>query len=456
MRVSYVGTGYVGLVSGAVSAEMGNKVICVDVPEKVKFLKSGGIPIYEPGLEEIVKREASSGNLEFSDSIPYAVKNSDIVFITVGTPSNNDGSVDLRYVFSAAEEIGKAIDNYKLVVVKSTVPPGTTAKIEEIIKRLTSNEFDTASNPEFLREGKAIEDTRRPDRVVVGVNSEKAERILRKFYGLSITDRNPNKYPFISMKPVEAEMVKYASNTALATRISFANQLANICNLVSADYKKVKEAMCLDKRIGNEFLEAGLGYAGSCFPKDVDALVRFSESLGYSPSLLKAVSDVNRYQTNLFLQKIRKYFGNSLAVFKDKNFAVWGLSFKPETDDIREAPSLRVIRHLIVNGAYVRCYDPKAKENAKKSLTKLLKLYDEPGHLGYLHKVVYCDKKEDAVKRSDALIICTEWPEFRKPDFEFLKKNMRVPVIFDGRNIYDPKELREKGFDYIGVGVSNI
>ncbi len=431
MKLCVIGTGYVGLVAGTCLAEMGNTVICVDKDEqKLKSLEKGIIPIYEPGLETLILENLKENRLSFSSNIDVAVKNSDVCFIAVGTPPKNDGSADLSAVFDVAESIAKSMNNYKVVVNKSTVPIGTCEKIAEIIKKHTSFEFDVVSNPEFLKQGAAVQDFLHPDRVIIGANSSKAFKIMDEIYSSFLRTGNP----VIQMDIKSAEMTKYASNAFLALKISYANEIANICECVGANAEMVRRGMCADKRIGKKFLFAGLGYGGSCFPKDVKALIAVAKNSGYSAEILTATDNINLRQRYIFINKIlKRYKGN----VKNKHFALWGLAFKPETNDMREAPSINIIEELTKAGAIISAFDPKAMETAKKI---------------FGNKISYSNSPYEALKNADALILATEWNEFQNPDFEIIKSSLNEPVIFDGRNQYNEEMLKEKGFEYHCVG----
>ncbi len=436
MNIAYIGTGYVGTVSGAITAKKGHKVYCVDLPEKVKQihedLAKGKLNIYEPGLKEIVEETLASGKLSITDSLETAVKDSSIIFITVGTPPNPDGSAKLDYVYSVADGIAKHANSYKIIVVKSTVPPGTTNKVKKRINEQSNFEFDIAMNPEFLREGRAVEDTERPDRIILGVETKKAEQILRDFYRPFTLNNNP----ILVMSPIEAEIVKLASNAHLATRISISNEIANLCTAISADYKKIVAGIGSDHRIGKSFLHAGIGYGGSCFPKDVQSLIHEAKQHNVEMTIFEAVHKTNERQKLVLYERIKDYFRQ----VNDKTFGIWGLSFKPETDDIREAPSLSLIEKILSEGGKVKAYDPKAMDNVKK-------IFGE--------RITLVKSKEEAVLNCDALILCTEWDQFREPDFTHIKNNLKNPVIFDGRNVYDPQRLKELGIKHIGIGVGN-
>ena len=429
MKICVIGTGYVGLVAGACFAEMGNDVICVDNNlEKLEKLKKGIIPIYEPGLEDLIETNVKENRLSFTDDLDFAVKTSLICFIAVGTPQDEDGSADMQYVFKVAEDIGKSINSYKIIVDKSTVPVGTAEKVKEIIKSHTSQPFDVVSNPEFLKQGAAVDDFLRPDRVIVGTSSEKARKIMVDLYSQFVR----NQHPIITMDEKSAEMVKYASNSFLAVKISYVNEIANICEAVGADANLVRLGMCADTRIGAKFLYPGIGYGGSCFPKDVKALINTAEEYNAPCDIIKSADKLNKYQREHFIQKILKRFGEDLT---GKKFAVWGLAFKPKTNDMREAPSITVINRLLSLGAQVNTYDPKAIDTAKQI---------------FGDKIVYSKNAYDALKDSDALILLTEWNEFRTPDFAKIKSLLKTPVIFDGRNQYSLFNLKD--FEYFQIG----
>lgn len=436
MNIAVVGIGYVGLVTGACFAEMGVNVICVDIDEeKIDKLKKGILSIYEPGLEELVKKNYNAGRLQFTTDIASCLDDIEVVFIAVGTPSNKDGSADLRYVLEVARTIGQNINKYTLVVTKSTVPVGTTQKIktliqEELDKRKIDILFDVTSNPEFLKEGTAVKDFMSPDRIVVGVENEKAKQLMDKLY----KPFTLNNYRTIFTDIPSAEMIKYAANAMLATRISFMNDIANLCELVGADVNMVRRGIGADSRIGNKFLYPGCGYGGSCFPKDVKALIKTAEHNAYDMKVLQAVEAVNEKQKTILFEKLNKYYSGNL---KGKTVAIWGLAFKPETDDMREAPSLVVIDLLLKADCIVKVYDPIAMNEAKRRLAD---------------KVTYARDMYDAAVDADALLLLTEWKEFRLPSWNVLKKTMKHPLIIDGRNIYDKKEMRENGFEYYCVG----
>ncbi|NOX16649.1 MAG: UDP-glucose/GDP-mannose dehydrogenase family protein [Epsilonproteobacteria bacterium] len=440
MKISIVGTGYVGLVSGTCFAQMGNSVVCVDIDEKkVKELRKGIIPIYEPGLEEMVFGNHKNGSLRFTTDIKEALDFSDICFIAVGTPMEEDGSADLKYVLAVANSIGQNIKRHTYIVDKSTVPVGTADKVRKTVQealdsRGSSLTFDVISNPEFLKEGAAVEDFMKPDRVVIGAECEKALSVMRELYAPFV--RNHDR--FIAMDIKSAEMTKYTANAMLATKISFMNEISNICERVGADVNQVRNGIGSDKRIGYSFIYPGCGYGGSCFPKDVQALVKTSKDHGYTPKLLDAVEEVNFAQKRVISTKVIEYFTEDLS---GKTFAVWGLSFKPETDDMREATSIIVINELTKRGAKIKAYDPKAIKEAKEFYLK-----DN-------QNVDYVTSKYDALDSSDAMILLTEWKEFRSPDFEEIAKRLKNRVIFDGRNQYNKKQLEKYGFEYLQIGV---
>ena len=431
MNIAVIGTGYVGLVAGTCFAEMGNDVICVDNDlQKLKKLEQGIIPIYEPGLEELVKSNCREKRLVFSSDLDKAVKQSEVCFIAVGTPQDQDGSADLQYVLGVAEQIGKAINGYKVIVDKSTVPVGTAQKVTNIIKQNTTYPFDVVSNPEFLKQGNAVDDFLSPDRVIIGSNSEKATRIMQDIY--SPFFRTGNRVVVMDVK--SAEMTKYAANSFLATKISFMNEIANLCEKVGADAEMVRVGISTDSRIGNKFLFPGLGYGGSCFPKDVKALIKTGEDYGIDMSIIKSADNTNKKQRELFVEKITKIFGKDLS---GKTFGVWGLAFKPKTDDMREAPAITIINALLKLGAKIKCYDPKAMNLAKRI---------------FKDSVEYCSSSYDALKDADAMLLMTEWNEFRRPDFERIKKLLKHAIIFDGRNQYNRERLKEQDIKYIQVG----
>lgn len=436
MNIAIVGTGYVGLVSGACFAEMGVHVTCVDIDEKkINDLLNGQIPIYEPGLEEMVLRNHKEGRLRFTTDIASCLNDVEIVFSAVGTPPDEDGSADLKYVLEVARSVGRNMTKYLLLVTKSTVPVGTAQRVKEAIqeeldKRDEAISFDVASNPEFLKEGAAIKDFMSPDRVVVGVESERAQELMGKLYRPFLL----NNFRVIFTDIPSAEMIKYAANAMLATRISFMNDIANLCELVGADVNMVRKGIGSDTRIGSKFLYPGCGYGGSCFPKDVKALIKTAEKNGYSMSVLKAVEEVNENQKSVVFNKLENYYNGDL---KDKTIAIWGLAFKPETDDMREATSLITIEKLLEAGANVKVYDPIAMEECERRLG---------------NRVEYAKDIYDAVLNADALLLLTEWKQFRLPSWGVIKKSMQKPLVIDGRNIYNSEELEALGFDYFCIG----
>ena len=439
MKITVVGTGYVGLVGAACLAEVGNHVLGLDVnPEKIRILKEGGIPIHEPGLLEIVRRNVENGRLSFTTNIEEAVHFGEVQFIAVGTPPDEDGSADLQYVTEAARNIGRFMTSEKVVVDKSTVPIGTGDKVkaaiaEELKKRNVDIHYSVVSNPEFLKEGAAVEDFMRPDRIVIGTEDPKAIEVMKQVY--APFQRNHERLVVTTLR--SAELIKYAANAMLATRISFMNELANLAEIVGADIEMVRQGIGSDPRIGYHFLYPGCGYGGSCFPKDVKALIKTAKDVaGFDLKLLKAVEEVNDLQKYVLPKKIRKQFGANL---KSKHFALWGLAFKPNTDDMREASSRVLINELIKSGASITAYDPVAMDEAKR-------IFKDEKSLSFV------DTQEEALKNADALIIVTEWTEFRSPDFALIKSSLKAPMIFDGRNLYDPKAVRALGFNYYPVG----
>jgi UDPglucose 6-dehydrogenase len=438
MKITVFGTGYVGLVQGAVLADAGHTVTCVDIDtDKLNRLKEGEIPIYEPGLESIVKTNYAEKRLQFTSDAQAALSQTDVVFIAVGTPPDEDGSADLKHVLKVAETVGKYLQNYAVVVNKSTVPVGTADKVREAITQSMSSrnieiDFDVVSNPEFLKEGAAVADCQRPDRIVIGTDSAKAEHVLRELY--EPFNRNHDKIIVMGIR--SSEMTKYAANCMLAAKISFMNEMANIAEAVGADIESVRQGIGSDQRIGYHFIYAGAGYGGSCFPKDVSALVKTAEQMGYEPLVLNAIESRNKAQKRVVFEKINQYFNKDL---EGKTFALWGLSFKPNTDDMREAPSRVLMEALWQAGAKVQAYDPAAME--------------ETQHIYGLQPLLHlCGTKEAALNNADALIIMTEWRQFKAPDFEMLKNTLKQPVIFDGRNLFDPVRMKEKGFVYKGIG----
>jgi UDPglucose 6-dehydrogenase len=425
-----VGTGYVGLVVGVCLAENGNTVVCVDSDEaKVAALRKGEVPIYEPGLAELIPRNEQEERLRFTTDLRTAVEQSDIVFIAVGTPQDEDGSADLTHVLEAARGIARAMNGYKVIVAKSTVPVGTSKRIRETVAALTSHPFAVVSNPEFLKEGAAVADFLKPDRVVIGTDDPRARDVMGELYAPFVRTGNP----ILFMDPASAELSKYAANAMLATRISFMNEVAVLCDQVGADVDAVRRGVGSDSRVGVSFLFPGIGYGGSCFPKDVKALVRMGQDAGAPMRIVEAVDQANEAQRTLLVPRIEKH----LDGLTGKTVAVWGLSFKPQTDDIREAPALYLIEGLLRKGARVRAYDPKAMDAARRVLGD---------------RVTFCGKSYQAVEGADALVVATEWNAFREPDFPRVKSLMRNPAIFDGRNLYNPQLLREMGFHYEGIG----
>ena len=435
MKIAIVGTGYVGLVSGACFAEMGIDVTCVDIDQaKIERLRAGDIPIYEPGLDELVLRNTQEGRLHFTTRLADCLDGVEAVFSAVGTPPDEDGSADLRYVLEVAREVGRHMQHYLVVVTKSTVPVGTARKVEaaireELSKRGVDIPFDVASNPEFLKEGSAIKDFMSPDRVVVGVESEKARELMTRLYAPFML----NNFRVIFTDVPSAEMIKYAANSMLATRISFMNDIANLCELVGADVNQVRKGIGSDTRIGSKFLYPGCGYGGSCFPKDVKALVQTAEQNGYDMRVLKAVEEVNERQKSVLFEKLRRHYGD----LQGKTIALWGLAFKAETDDMREATSLVTIGHLLEAGCTVRVFDPAAMDEARRRLGDA---------------IIYASDIYDAAKGADALLLLTEWKQFRLPSWARVHDLMRNQIVFDGRNIYDPAEMRKNGFEYYSIG----
>ena len=439
MKITVIGTGYVGLVGAACLAEVGNHVLGLDVnPEKIRILKEGGIPIHEPGLLEIVRRNVENGRLSFTTNVEEAVHFGEVQFIAVGTPPDEDGSADLQYVTEAARNIGRFMTSEKVIVDKSTVPIGTGDKVkaavaEELKKRNVDIHYSVVSNPEFLKEGAAVEDFMRPDRIVIGTEDPRAIEVMKQVY--APFQRNHERLVVTNLR--SAELIKYAANSMLATRISFMNELANLAEIVGADIEMVRQGIGSDPRIGYHFLYPGCGYGGSCFPKDVKALIKTAQDVaGFDLKLLKAVEEVNDLQKYVLSKKIKKQFGDNL---KGKHFALWGLAFKPNTDDMREASSRVLISELINAGATITAYDPVAMVEAKR-------IFKDEKHLSFV------DTQDDALKNADALIIVTEWTEFRSPDFSLIKSSLRAPFIFDGRNLYDPKVVRALGFEYFPIG----
>lgn len=446
MNIAIVGTGYVGLVSGTCFAEMGVNVTCVDVNQaKIESLQKGQIPIYEPGLDEMVLRNQKEGRLKFTTDLASVLDDVEMVFSAVGTPPDEDGSADLQYVLAVARTFGQNIKKYTVLVTKSTVPVGTAQKVkaaiqEELDKRGVQIPFDVASNPEFLKEGSAIVDFMKPDRVVVGVETEQAKELMTRLYRPMML----NNFRVIFTDIPSAEMIKYAANSMLATRISFMNDIANLCELVGADVNMVRKGIGSDTRIGSKFLYPGCGYGGSCFPKDVKALIKTAEKNGYKMGVLKAVEEVNEYQKTVLFNKLNKRFNGNL---KGKTIAMWGLAFKPETDDMREATALVLIDLLLKAGATIRVYDPVAMNECKRRMSA--NVIPDPDRES---SIIYCNDMYEALLDADALLLVTEWKQFRMPSFGVMKKSMKNPLIIDGRNIYDAKELAENGFEYSAIG----
>ena len=430
MKIAVIGTGYVGLVAGACLAETGNDVTCVDKDAaKIRGLQRGRIPIYEPGLEELVGRNRSEGRLTFTTALARAVRGAQIVFIAVGTPMGEDGSADLQHVLDVARDVARAMNGYKVLVNKSTVPVGTAERVRKVVRRETTHPFSVVSNPEFLKQGAAIEDFLKPDRVVIGAEDPRATELMQELYA----PFTRTGAPIMVMDCASAELSKYAANAMLASRVSFMNEIANVCEAVKADVDHVRMAIAADRRIGPSFLFPGVGYGGSCFPKDVKALLKFAREHQYDFQILRAVEAVNEAQKARILRKLETHLG----ALKGRHIAVWGLAFKPRTDDMREAPSISVINGLLARGAKVQAFDPEAQAVAR-------------GIFG--SRIAYASSSYDALNGADALVILTEWNEFRRPDFARMKNLMRDPVVFDGRNIYDPASMRARGFTYYSVG----
>jgi UDPglucose 6-dehydrogenase len=448
MNIAIVGTGYVGLVSGTCFADTGAIVTCVDVDKnKIERLQRGDIPIYEPGLDELVVKNVKAGRLKFTTSLADILNDQQIVFSAVGTPPDEDGSADLKYVLQVARTIGQNLNKYIVVVTKSTVPVGTAAKVrssiqEELDKRKIDVKFDVASNPEFLKEGNAIKDFMSPDRVVVGVESEKAKQLLTRLYKPFLI----NNFRVIFMDIPSAEMTKYAANSMLATRISFMNDIANLCELVGADVNMVRQGIGSDTRIGRKFLYAGCGYGGSCFPKDVKALIKTADNNGYSMEVLKSVERVNEHQKTILFEKLKRSLGN----LKGKNIAVWGLSFKPETDDMRESTALVMLSLLLKSGCHVRVYDPVAMDECRRRIAVMSQEDKEIAE--NVNNIIYCRDMYDATLDAEALLLLTEWKEFRLPSWDVIARSMRNQLVLDGRNIFDSEELTDAGFEYHCIG----
>lgn len=435
MKIAIVGTGYVGLVTGTCLAETGLNVYCVDIDEnKISLLNQGICPIYEPGLEPLIKNNIEKKRLFFTTNLKEAIDNANVVFISVGTPPDEDGSADLKHVLNVAREIGQKMEHYLLVVTKSTVPVGTAEKVrktiqDELNKRNLKIDFDVASNPEFLKEGDAVNDFMKPDRIIIGVDNSRAEEIMRKLYAPFLL----NNHPIYFMDIPSAELTKYAANAMLATRISFMNELSWLCEKTGADINNIRIGIGSDPRIGNKFLYAGVGYGGSCFPKDVKALMNTAKEYGLKMSIIEAVDNVNNVQKTILVEKVLKHYG----IIENKVFSIWGLSFKPNTDDMREAPSLAIIDKLLERRAILKVYDPVAMSEAKKKLGE---------------RVIYSKNIYDSIENSEGILLVTEWHEFRNPDWDKIKTLMKEPVVFDGRNIYDRKFLKNKGFEYYAIG----
>jgi UDPglucose 6-dehydrogenase len=431
MNIAVIGTGYVGLVAGSCFAESGNDVVCIDNnAEKIANLSNGVIPIYEPGLPEIIERNLRDERLTFSTDLGGAVRKALVIFIAVGTPTTASGAADLSFVFSVAEEIGKSMDRYKVIVTKSTVPVGTAERIREIIRKETRQPFDVLSNPEFLKQGAAVEDFMKPDRIILGADDVRPAEVLRDLYAPFVRTGSP----VLIMDTRTAEMLKYAANSFLAARISFMNEIANLCEEVGADVEMIRKGLAADQRIGPAFLFAGLGFGGSCFPKDTRALIQTAREHSYSMHILESVDAVNSQQAGRFVEKVRRHFNNNL---QDKRIGVWGLAFKPRTNDMRDAPSIRVIEELLADGATIAAYDPEAMDEGRRIFGS---------------RIQFCTNNYGCLEGADALLLATEWQAFRNPNFERMKSLMRQPVLFDGRNIYDPGQLRELGFTYYCIG----
>ena len=431
MKIAVIGTGYVGLVTGTCLAETGNDVVCVDIDtEKIKKMRQGIVPIYEPHLDVLFERNIKAGRLQFTTSLDEGLDHGDIIFLALPTPEDEDGSADLSYVLNVSEQIGKKINSYKVIVDKSTVPVGTAEKVTEVISQNATTEFDVVSNPEFLREGLAVDDFLKPERIVIGSSSERATELMKKLYSPFVRSGNP----IITMDEKSAELTKYAANSFLATKITFMNEIANYCEKVGADVDKVRVGMGTDSRIGKRFLFPGIGYGGSCFPKDVKALIHAGSLVDYDFRILDSVVKINHIQKRILIPKISEYFNGDL---KGKKFAIWGLSFKPETDDIREAPAISVMQELLSMGANLTVFDPEAMPNIKKQ---------------FGDEISYAEGMYDALENADALVICTEWSIFRSPSFSKVKSLLKEPAIFDGRNIYQVDDMAKEGFKYVSIG----
>ena len=435
MKISVIGTGYVGLVTGTCFAETGNEVICVDIDkDKIEKMRRGVVPIYEPHLDVLFERNIKANRLKFTTSLDEGLKHGEIIFLALPTPEDEDGSADLSYILKVSEEIGRKIKDYKIIVDKSTVPVGTADKVFKVIAKNASCDFDVVSNPEFLREGFAVDDFLKPERIIIGAHSKKAIKIMKKLYDPFVRSGNP----IIVMDEKSAELTKYAANSFLATKITFMNEIANYCEKVGADVDKVRAGIGTDSRIGKRFLFPGIGYGGSCFPKDVKALLKDGNDNNYNFKILKAVIEVNDHQKTILVPKIEAYFKNDIS---GKNIAIWGLSFKPETDDIREAPSIYLMKALLNKGAILTVYDPEAIPNIKKRFGDTL---------------IYKNNMYETIENADALVICTEWSIFRTLNYKKLKKALINPVIFDGRNLYNVEDMQSEGFTYISIGRKEI
>ena len=432
MNIAIVGTGYVGLVSGTCFAETGNNVVCIDIDEnKVLRMQNGEVPIYEPGLEVLFERNTKQGRLSFTTDLAEGIKNAEIIFLALPTPPGADGSADLKYVLKVAEDLSHIITDYKVIVDKSTVPVGTADKVYgRLAANLDESFFDVVSNPEFLREGVAVDDFMRPERVVIGTSSSKAKKVMERLYNPFVRQGNP----VIFMDEKSAEMTKYAANSFLATKITFMNEVANLCEEVGANVDMVRKGIGSDSRIGKRFLFSGVGYGGSCFPKDIKALAKTAQENNYDFRILQSVMDVNEDQKSILSRRIKKYFGESIA---NKTIGIWGLAFKPNTDDIREAPALTIINELLEAGAKIKAFDPEAMENVKALMGD---------------KITLCDNQYDAIEGTDALAVVTEWNVFRTPDYDRIMSSLREPVVFDGRNVFDPVDMKERGFVYSSIG----
>ncbi|HCV51464.1 MAG TPA: UDP-glucose 6-dehydrogenase [Saprospirales bacterium] len=432
MNIAIVGTGYVGLVSGTCFAETGNNVVCIDIDEnKVLRMQNGEVPIYEPGLEVLFERNTKQGRLSFTTDLTEGIKNAEIIFLALPTPPGADGSADLKYVLKVAEHLSHIITDYKVIVDKSTVPVGTADKVyERLAANLDESFFDVVSNPEFLREGVAVDDFMRPERVVIGTSSSKAKKVMERLYNPFVRQGNP----VIFMDEKSAEMTKYAANSFLATKITFMNEVANLCEEVGANVDMVRKGIGSDSRIGKRFLFPGVGYGGSCFPKDVKALAKTAQENNCDFRILQSVMDVNEDQKSILSRRIKNYFGESIA---NKTIGIWGLAFKPNTDDIREAPALTIIDELLKAGAQIKAFDPEAMENVKALMGD---------------KIILCDNQYDAIEGTDALAVVTEWNVFRTPDYDRIMSSLREPVVFDGRNVFDPIDMKERGFVYSSIG----